>query len=155
MDLHDGLRAESTYAGVVAVDGELRVHALDVVGPQVPQRHTPETRHDMELCVTGIAGPGRGLESRLVGGQPPLGEVDGDGETGPPRRPVPRPVSRKLRCELLGSGAVGSGGMPSPPLPSGEGVEAFVDDGVVLVALANDVALHGGGLLPVGTVHDR
>jgi hypothetical protein len=70
-------------------------------------------------------------------------------------RSVPVPVGRERRRELFGFGAVCSGGMPATSFAPGEWVEPFVDDGVVLVALAYDVGLHDRGLLPAGSVRGR
>lgn len=78
----------------------------------------------MEAGVAGVAGPGRGLESGLVGGQPPLSEVDGDGEAGPTRRAIVHPVGGELGGELLGGMAVGSGRVPAAAFLAGERVEA-------------------------------
>ena len=48
----------------------------------------------------------------------------------------------ELCGETFGLGSVGARGVPGAALPTGDGVETFVDDGVVAVSLADDVAVH-------------
>ena len=44
--------------------------------------------------------------------------------------------------EALGVGGVGDGWVPAAPVAARDGVETFVDDGVVAVAAADDIPLH-------------
>lgn len=95
----------------------------------------------MQPDVSVIAGPGRRPQPSLVGREPPLGQVDADGEAGAARRTV-TPVIGQATGESLGKLTIGASGVPASSLASGDRVKAFVDDGVVLVALADDIALH-------------
>lgn len=85
VDLEHGLGVEATEADVVALDGKVRVHALHVVWSQVTQRHPADARNDVQPDVGVITGPRRGPQPGLVGGQPPLGQVDAHGEAGAAR----------------------------------------------------------------------
>jgi hypothetical protein len=84
-----------------------------------------------------------------------LRQVDTHGEAGAARRPVGHPVRGEAPDELFGFGSVWAGGVPTAPFTAGDRVEPFVDDGVVLVALTDDVALHDRCLLTAGTVRSR
>jgi len=53
--LDDRLFIEPAYLDVVAVDGEVGVHALDVIGSEVPLRHATDSRDDVELRVAGVS----------------------------------------------------------------------------------------------------
>jgi len=92
--------------------------------------------------VAVIASPGGGPKPGLVGREPSLGQVDADGEAGAARRTVTKPVVGEAMSKCIGTLAIGARWVPASMRAAGDRVETLVDDGVVLVALADDVALH-------------
>jgi hypothetical protein len=142
MDFEDGLGVEATAADMVAIGRECGVEPFDVVWPKVPKRDAADAGDDVQPDVAVIAGPGGWPQPSLVGREPSLGQVDADGEAGATRRTIAQPVVGEAMGEFFGKLAIGARGVSATALAAGDRVEAFVDDGVVLVPLADDVALH-------------
>jgi len=113
-----------------------------VVRPEGSKRDPADAGDDVQSDVAVIAGPGGRPQPGLVGREPSLGHVNADGEAGAARRTVTQPVVGEAMGECIGLLPIGARWVPASMLAAGDRVEAFVDDGVALVALADDVALH-------------
>lgn len=85
-----------------------------------------------------------------LGGEPLVCEVGPEGERAD-LVVAAVALGGEARNERCGFGAVGAGGMPAAVLLAGDGVEPFVDDGVVAVSLAGDVSLRGGSSCSSGS----
>src|SRR5687768_10394236 len=97
---------------------------------------------DVAFNVAPVAGIGTGREHQSLAREPLPDEVGTEGER--PGSVVP-PIAfgGQSSCESFGVSAVGSGGVPTPPLSAGDGIEPFVDHGVPPATFVGDVALHG------------
>jgi hypothetical protein len=123
VDLDDCLRVEASVAVCTAVVGEIGVEAFEVIGPEAAEREPPDCGRDVEVDVAPVRVVSACPQSELLGRQPTLGEVHGNGE----RRslePVVVASSSELGGEPLRVPAVGAGGMPSPSFATGDRVGA-------------------------------
>lgn len=104
----------------------------------------------MQLEVVPIRAERRGPKLCLLRRQPALDQVVAEGD------PLGRSVVAVVDAlevfgeHLLGALAGVAGGVPAMAFLAGRRVEAFVDDGVVAVALAGDVSPHACHLVSVG-----
>ena len=85
-----------------------------------------------------------------LGGKPLVGEVGPEGE-GADLIVAAVAFGGEARHERFGFAAVGAGGMPAASLLASDGVESFVDDGVVAVSLAGNMSLHNGSSCSSGS----
>ena len=61
----------------------------------------------------------------------------------------------ELRCERVSVFPMWTGRIPAATFASGDRIASLVDDRVELIALTNDVTLHGRVSPPAGTMRDR
>jgi hypothetical protein len=142
VNLQDRLVVKSTVAARPAVGEEVGVQLLQMVGAQVSEWDTADVGHDVEIDVASVAVPGGRAKREPLGGQPPLGQVDPDGETVAGADVATKMLAGERGGQLLGVEATASSGMPTATFPTGDRIDALVDDRVVAVALASDVSLH-------------
>ena len=110
------------------------VEGLEVVWSQTAEAGGAEGREDVALGLVDVAAVGAGGQGELLARQPVLGQVGPEGERSEPVVASvafwPRGAGRAVRPRI-----VGAGGMPGAALPTGDWVEAFVDDCVVAARL--------------------
>jgi hypothetical protein len=140
VNLVDGLGCQPR-PGLGRVE-HLAVEGFEVMGPQSTQPDPPEGGEDVELGLADITPVGAGSDRELLARQPLGHQVRTERQGADLIVPAVTLGGQPSR-EPLGLVSVGAGGVPAALCPTGDGVEAFVDDGVVAVALASDVALHG------------
>lgn len=127
-----------------------RRRGVDVLGLELLSGDVADARDDVELEVVAIRAVGRRAQLGLACRKPALDEVVAQGD------PFGCPVIAVVDAldvfgeHLLGTLARVAGGVPTVAFFAGLPVEAFVDDGVVAVALAGDVSPHGSHLVTVG-----
>jgi hypothetical protein len=118
---------------------------FEVLGAQATQWHGAEPRDDVQLDDAAMAVPGAGPKAYLLGGAPASQQERRQRQPGLPLDG--RSTCRERGGELFSFGPIGAGRVPASPFPAGEGVDAFVDDGVEPGALLCDVALYDDDLL--------
>lgn len=152
MDLEDGLGVEAAGADGPTVGEELGVETFEVLDAEMAERDAADLGNDVQDDVAPVGIPGTDAQRQLLGGQPPLCQVDGDGEAAAVPGPARVVLDGELRGEGLGVCAGRACGVPASAFAAGDRVEPFVDHRVVAVALACDVALHGlvSSLWPAG-----
>ena len=124
----------------LAVDKEFGVEALEMLGPQPAQRNRSKSGKDVLDDSPSVGIPRAWPEADLLGRKPPLQEVHSESQPG--RFGGVVLLGGEGLGHVLGSVAVGAGGMPATALPAGNRVDAFVDDGVEAGSFGDDVSPH-------------
>ena len=109
-----------------------------------------DARDHVELEVVAIRAVGRRAQLGLACREPPLDEVVAEGDPFWCSVVAVMDAFDVLGENLLGALARVAGRVPTVAFLAGLRIEAFVDDGVVAVALAGDVSPHGSHLVTVG-----
>ena len=87
--------------------------------------------------------PGARAENDAFRREPPLREIERDGQTAPLCAAISSTSLGERGRKLHRGASIGAGGMPPSAFSTGDRIGAFVDDGVEPATLLSDVALHG------------